>query len=76
MVAHCLVNDKQGLANPGGAYEKAYLKACAHPEIYKKGVELAKLRLEQEYSKGTLWMLDQRVNAKHMEELIKNIMNE
>jgi hypothetical protein len=76
LVAHRLVNDTQGLANPGGAYQRAYLNACAHPEIYKKAVEMAKVRLEQEHSKGTLWLFNERVNKKHIEELIKNIPSE
>lgn len=55
LVAHRYLNDKEGLANPGGGPEKAYKKSCQDKEIYKEGIALGEKVLEQEKAKGTLW---------------------
>lgn len=54
LVAHRIVNDQDGLANPGGGPERAYLKAIADETILRDGQHLAEKVTKRELDRRTL----------------------
>lgn len=54
LVAHRLLNDPLGLANPDGGFEKAFQKAIADKSILDKAIQYAQEALQRELRLGTL----------------------
>ncbi|WP_045094557.1 FAD-binding protein [Legionella fallonii] len=73
LVAHRLLNDVAGLANPGGGAERAFRKACKNPQLFKEGVAMAAAVLKQESDKGTLWSWEGKTDPLLINKLQQNI---
>lgn len=58
LVAHRIVNDPDGLANPGGGPERAYLKAIKDETILRDGQQFANKATERELDHKTLLWWD------------------
>lgn len=73
LVAHRLLNDINGLANPGGGPEMAFQKALQDSKIIEDGIILAKESLKRELVRKTLlnWHTNDMFNL--MEKLDHNI---
>lgn len=55
LVAHRLVNDFEGIANPGGGPERAFQKAIRDPLIVQDAVKFAKEAIQRETKRETLF---------------------
>ncbi len=75
LVAHRLLNDIDGLANPGGGPERAFKKACADKSIVEDAITLARKILAQEKIKGTLLIWEGKIVDTLSTQLEKNIVN-
>ena len=73
LVAHRLLNDINGLANPGGGPERAFQKSMSNAQNFKEGVALAEMILKQESDKGTLWSWEGKMNPVLIDKLNQNI---
>lgn len=55
LIAHRQLNDLEGLANPGGAFERAYQTALKNVDLNKAALELIKQSLDRELNLKTLF---------------------
>lgn len=54
LIVHRVLNDANGFANPGGAYEKAFQNALKNKEIVNRASEMIQAVIERELSHRTL----------------------
>lgn len=73
LVAHRLLNDVNGIANPGGGPEKAFQKACNDGGIVSDAIALAKKAVVNEQERGTLYSWAGIGGAEMTEILNRNI---
>ena len=69
-VAHRLLNDFEGIANPGGAPERAWRKALQDLELVQDGIKLAQASLERELLRHTLWVFTSKVKPAQARQLL------
>lgn len=68
LIAHRLLNDIEGLANPGGGPEKAFQKACHRPELVTQAIVLANQALQNELIKKTLLTWEKSANPAQLQQ--------
>ncbi|AHE66779.1 hypothetical protein Loa_01225 [Legionella oakridgensis ATCC 33761 = DSM 21215] len=74
LVAHRLLNDVSGLANPGGAYQKAFKKAIEDKGIVGDAIQFAIKAIEREQTRFTLFNWNEALSLpKMMEVFHKNL---
>lgn len=54
LIVHRALNDSNGFANPGGAYEKAFSRAIKNKEIMSRAVSMIQTVMNREFSQHTL----------------------
>jgi D-lactate dehydrogenase len=67
LVAHRLLNDPEGLANPGGGFEKAFQKAIGDPSIVEDALRFAHAALQRESERGALLTYSGKPDLKEMQ---------
>lgn len=78
LVSHRLLNDIDGLANPGGAYKKAYERAIQDETIVRDAIFFAKSLIQRELKQKTLLTWEGQVTKEsnlwpHLEIFFKKV---
>ena len=77
LIAHRMVNDPAGIANPGGAYQKAFERAIQNEAIVKQALELIHGITQRELSHKTLLAWDdfnEDLLHAHINQSIENML--
>lgn len=70
LVAHRLLNDEKGIANPGGGQEKAYQNAILDPTIISDATLLANKMIDREMVQKTLLTIN-KISSNEIEHFLK-----